>query len=495
MPVPEEIRKVPRPKNTVCKATSNPSIYLVIERKGCRYDKGRRLPVNGSTIGHIIDGAYVPLGKGEAHGRLSTSEPSMLKYGNVAFAHAVGQSLLPELGRVFDAKDAEQIYTIALVRAAFPDLKDYRIQEEYDKSWASQLFPRAAVSKSSVSSLMSRLGANYSRLAEFMRNRVDAMAGPGMVTILDGMLKSNTSKVNSFSGFSFKSRIRGEKDIVVMVAFSADKKEPICSKAFRGSMPDYTNFVDFAEEFNIREGTVIGDKAFEFDKIEGCPSLGYVYPCKRSSRRPKDLGCYKDMSMISDCGGLLLGKKVQDEKEGVWYYAFRDTDKENKEVRDFLKRAKKKGAFDQEKFARRKELAGTVVFKSNVDFALPDVYKLYRQRWEIELAFRSYKDLLKAATTREHDDWSLVGSEFVNFLSVVMTCRMKNRIEETDLFRKYTYGEILERLRDVFKVTIDKERKTWKTRPLSKEDSTILKILTEDKTDSQNQKQKQKQKQ
>ncbi|MFA6844414.1 MAG: hypothetical protein WCR02_01675, partial [Sphaerochaetaceae bacterium] len=61
MAVPEEIRNVERPRNTIvidngtgCKR------YAVIQRVGCRRENGRNLPVNGKTVGHIIDNVFVP---------------------------------------------------------------------------------------------------------------------------------------------------------------------------------------------------------------------------------------------------------------------------------------------------------------------------------------------------------------------------------------------------------------------------------------------------
>ena len=57
--VPESIRKIKRPLNTIVQATKNPNVYMVIKRIGCKYVDERRIPVNGPVVGHIIDGKYV----------------------------------------------------------------------------------------------------------------------------------------------------------------------------------------------------------------------------------------------------------------------------------------------------------------------------------------------------------------------------------------------------------------------------------------------------
>lgn len=80
--VPEYIRIIERPKNINVQAAKKDNVYLVIQRIGCKYDNGRRLHVNGSVIGHIIDGVYVEKDKDVKH--LSTRTPHMLKYGAVS---------------------------------------------------------------------------------------------------------------------------------------------------------------------------------------------------------------------------------------------------------------------------------------------------------------------------------------------------------------------------------------------------------------------------
>ena len=64
MPIPKDILAVARPKNTfVVVYGKNKNLYAVRERLGCIYKEGRRVPVNGRTIGHIVDFKYVPIEK------------------------------------------------------------------------------------------------------------------------------------------------------------------------------------------------------------------------------------------------------------------------------------------------------------------------------------------------------------------------------------------------------------------------------------------------
>lgn len=63
MSVPESIRQVPRPSNTVVidSGSNGPKRYAVHSRAKVVYTRGRNpRPVNGPVIGHIIGGKFVP---------------------------------------------------------------------------------------------------------------------------------------------------------------------------------------------------------------------------------------------------------------------------------------------------------------------------------------------------------------------------------------------------------------------------------------------------
>lgn len=68
MPIPQNILDVERPKNTVVIVYGvNKDKYAVRQRIGCKRVNGRNVPVNGPTIGHIIDGKFVPKDEEKKH--------------------------------------------------------------------------------------------------------------------------------------------------------------------------------------------------------------------------------------------------------------------------------------------------------------------------------------------------------------------------------------------------------------------------------------------
>ena len=148
-----------------------------------------------------------------------------------------------------------------------------------------------------------------------------------------------------------------------------------------------------------------------------------------------------------------------------------------KEDLDYMRRAKKKNAFNNSEYLKKQRKFGTVVFVSNMDLKLENVYEYYKLRWEIELVFKSYKSVLSQTTTREHDDYSVNGSEFINFLSTIITIRMQNKYMENKDKLAMTYNEVEEKLSDIIKATTEPDEKVWRTCTLNSTEKKLMETL------------------
>lgn len=138
-----------------------------------------------------------------------------------------------------------------------------------------------------------------------------------------------------------------------------------------------------------------------------------------------------------------------------WLYSFRDCVRAAKEERDYLSRPV--SGFSDSELKAKQERVGTVVLESNLDMTVEEIYLAYSKRGEIETVMRYYKQSCEFDETRVHDDYSVYATEFINFLSSLLTYRLPNRFENTGLLGEYTYGEIMQRLRRAKKVRTDEK--------------------------------------
>lgn len=168
--------------------------------------------------------------------------------------------------------------------------------------------------------------------------------------------------------------------------------------------------------------------------------------------------------------GTILYKKVK-MKNGKFLYSFRDPKIAYEQGGGYVEKAEKKDAFNADNYVQKRSTFGLIVFKSKADIDPLDVYLAYAQRWEIETMFYLYKNIIEHDTVNVHNDYRTYATEFINFLSVIITVRVKAEIAKKDINKQHSYKQVFEYLAKYKKVRI-KERGDW-------QDVTMLKYIEE----------------
>lgn len=456
MAIPKEILKIARPSNTIVKQRGNR--YVVVKRTSKRVGK-RVLPVELGTIGEIVDGRYVESAK-----KRTTKTVDIKDYGEVALCNALGKDLLDELLKVYDRSDAIRLYVMALLRASYGDIKNRDLQLQYETSFASEKYPGVHLSEKAVSAFLQEKGQAYSLICEFMKNRVELFAGKNIV--VDGMLKDYNSEVSSMSEFSRKARTKGSKDLSLLYAFDPESKELIAAKSYADNMLDQTTIKDFVSEYQINKGLIIFDKGFwneelfeDIDKKEG---LSYIIPLKQNSKFIKNYEMDNPTEVLQGYeDGTILYKKVR-MQNGKYLYAFRDPKLASEQEIAYVQQGKKKDKFDAERYTEKKSLFGLIVFKSKANIDPLIVYLAYSQRWSIEIFFNLYKNIMDRDTVNVHGDYRLYATEFINFLSTIISSRAKNLFVKKELNKHHSYKQIFKYLSKYKKVKLS-EKSSWKS--------------------------------
>lgn len=127
-------------------------------------------------------------------------------------------------------------------------------------------------------------------------------------------------------------------------------------------------------------------------------------------------------------------------------YAFKDYLKESGERYGFIEKMKKDPSITQEDFNKKRELFGVIVFESDQDLDPLTAYLCCEDRWQIELVFDAYKNDECRDCTNVQDDFSVFGSEFVNSLATILTCRLRRRAQRAGLLNKCSFKDLMEDL-------------------------------------------------
>ena len=451
MAVPEDVRKVPRPVNTIVgdNKKDGPNRYPVRERSSVKYiSGGNPQPKNGKVIGHIIDGVYVPLGS-----PVTSAKADMLSYGACAFVKSVSQDLFHELLSVYTPKDTYMIMAIASLRVIKPEVSAKRLSTHYRRTFISQYYPGIGLSENTVGNFLQGLGRDGTKRLAFYHKRAEAVAADHHIAI-DGTLKQDTSIVNDLSAFSYKARIKGCREVSLIYAYDIEEMEPICAEVFPGNSIDATSYKAFIRDNNIHKGIIVADKGFPpsqiRDELSERPDLHFLTPIKRNDSRIWKNNMLTFEGVLVGVGDHVLYKKKAI-KGGRFLYAYKSAWKAAMEEASFLTRRESRNDFDPKTYRKKKEVFGVIVFESDQDLDPKTAYLCYDDRWLLELVFNRYKSDECLDKTGVQGDFSLIGSEFINFISTVITCRLVRKARDADLLSIMSYGDLMDDLNSAWR--------------------------------------------
>lgn len=430
MPIPKDILAVERPSSTRVKKSGNR--YLVIKRTSKRVGN-RVVPVELGTIGEIIDGRYVEL---RSAPRRKRNVVDIKDYGEVALCNSAAKDLFLELNDVFDTKTAEKLFVIALLRAADSDIKDRDLKFAYDTSFLSELYPSVGLSENTVSDFLEDVGMAYRYIQKFMENRVARHCGKTLV--IDGTLKDSNSIVNSFSEFSRKGCTKGSRDMNLLYAYDVQTQEPVAAKPYPGNMLDMTAIEDFVRGYSIKTGILVMDKGFYskavIERLKTIEGLTYIIPLKNTAKVLRENNILDGIvsPLTSSNDSVVFYKKVKISDKS-YIYAFRDPRIAGEQEAGYYVYAKKKKIFSEEKLLEKRNGFGVIAFESKSDLSPSEVYEAYAKRWEIETMFYMYKEIIELDTVNVHSDYSVYATELINYLSVIISLRVKKKLKNTPL--------------------------------------------------------------
>ena len=471
MKVPKEIRDVPRPPNTIVYAFGHDPVKYNVKKREYRKVDGRTVQIDGATIGTIIDKKFVPTG---VRPLIRYDDSDMKFWGPSQLVINRGRDILDDLLEAYEPDDALKTFVIAVLRTVENGITDYELKEAYDMDYISVTYPRVPVSKDTVSKHLFDLGRTYSRMTKFMELRCSRVPVNHSVAV-DGMLKSYESDDDVFSDYSRKALKKGTRDISVVYAYDVDQMEPVCCKIYPGNQTDVSVFRDFLEENKLQKGFIITDKGFSYSSAKSVfldnPGLHFLIPLRRDAKAIGEYCALKMDHTLSNRYGI-ESRKVR-MHDGRYLYAFRDPLIAKGEEELWAEQHKDYDPADLE--AARSEF-GSIVFISDLDAKPETMFAAYEERWELEVLFRFYKHILGMDETRVESEMSVLGTEFVNFLSVVMMCRLRKAFYDVDCLRKRSFKANMKLLKKGIMVRRSKEGEWLPKKITEKEEGAFIEL-------------------
>jgi hypothetical protein len=199
--------------------------------------------------------------------------------------------------------------------------------------------------------------------------------------------------------------------------------------------------------FSLLPGPVLRD---HYNELAERPDLHFLTPIKRNDTRITNNSLLAFEGVLSGIGDHVLYKK-KEIKGGRFLYAYRSAHKAAIEEAAFLARREDKNDYDPAAYEKKKALFGVIVFESDQDLDPTTAYLCYDDRWLLELVFNRYKNDECLDRTNVQGDFSVIGSEFINFISTVITCRLIRKAREAELLKFMSYGDLMDDLNSAWR--------------------------------------------
>ena len=183
----------------------------------------------------------------------------------------------------------------------------------------------------------------------------------------------------------------------------------------------------------LDKGFYTKDNIKDFNSIE---ELSYIVPLKNSSKIIKDSNILGSINKhLKGYEEMILYDKIKLE-ENKFLYGFKNLKDEYEQKISYIAFNDKNDKFDGEKYNEKNNTFGVIVFESNKDLSPLEVYLAYLKRWEIEMMFKMMKEVLDLDTVNVHSDYSVIATEFINYISVIMAQRVKQILRNKKITTK-----------------------------------------------------------
>lgn len=471
--VPEEIRKM-RPAGTTVKNIKGhyyvyeytPTSIKVESPDGSVRWKSKT--TTGPCIGQITaESGFVSNG-----GKLSETEATVLDFGCYLLIRECSVETLAMLKEHFNAKEADQIFTVASIFVAekFQHMK--RIAGIRSDSVLSKWYPGVQVGRDALSTLYSNLGRHGSIPERFQQGLIDSSSKK---VAIDGHVIACSADSADLSAFGYKARKLGTEQINWMTAYDVESKLPLCGAMFNGADPDKTAVEAMFDRFHFENTLFLVDRGFNTSRDKSLFSEnGNTYIVPMISGRSDYEAVYKVLkfdkrkSFVYDKDGyssLIRYETYVIGDRPTRYFTFLDTTRQSAERQTYIKKiaAREKG-YSQEGLLESEKDFGLFLLETNdPDITAQDVFCNYKSRWSLETFYNYIDNTLDFNALYQKDYCSTQGLGFIVQVAGMIFHDIQKRLKKENLSVKDTMfllkGLKLIRERDRYVVRNDNKQR------------------------------------
>ena len=428
---------------------------IAIERRGDSYYASRVTSVwdlkkkraQKKTLEYL--GKVTPKGIVPPKGKRLPQIGGVLEAGNFAYLENFARHLSEPLSECFP-DDWQSILAAAAIRLCYRGTFG-RMRVRYETSFAKRLWPEAALSKNSLSELLTRLGRQWPA----QRDLFARMASSEKHMAIDLSHIFSDSQNIPWIEYGHNGDDVWRPQVGIMLMWGTTTQRPGFLKLLPGAAHSAQTIVNAIWESGLQDLIAVVDKGFWSPGNMECfedANIRYAMALKR------DLPIIKHASQTQYKKYFRYRKRAQwwrsTELDGRVIFHYLDKTIADQEESTYLERVENRMATMTD-YKRLKNRFGTLSILTDTGLSAEKTYSLYKERCDVEYAFDTLQNTLGAEVTWMRSRESLQGYLFIIFIALHLYSQVLEHLKRKGLLTRYSVQDVLTYLSKVCIVEMD----------------------------------------
>jgi len=383
--------------------------------------------------------------------RKSRVARSIYEYGNYRLLYELSKDIIPLLKKAF-SDEHNEIIAMGMMKV-MQDIPIKMMEKVWEKVYLSTEIS-ASLSPNSVSKTLKSIGSDWDSQMRFYKE----IMGGDKHFLFDMSSIVSYSENLRMAEKGYNAEHHYLRQINFILVYSVDRGLPVMIKAMEGSIRDIKALKQIIKEYGIKGCRIILDRGFSSYNLVDIMEereVKYILPLKRNSKMI-DYEMKMGGSFTYEGRGIKWGKKSIE--GGRYLYLYEDVKLRGEEETTYISLIEE-GKREKEGLEEEGKRFGKISILTNEDGKGDEIYKLYKQREMVEVAFDAMKNEMENDKTYLSDDDAVRGYFFIAFISLYLYFRVLEEIRKKGLTGKISVKELLFELSKVYLVNYSDGRK------------------------------------
>ncbi len=382
------------------------------------------------------------IGKINENGLVEKNRISIYEYANSELLLESLDTIIPNLKRYFPYI-YENIIAMSIIKT-INNVPIRLMKSQWSKLYASENID-AHLSPNTISDTLKTIGKDFESQRRFFKSIMDN----SKYLIFDlSSLFSRSENINIVEK-GYNHEHKNIKQINFALIFSKNNK-PVILEPLPGSVRDMKSMDFIIKTYELKNSIIIADRglsSYEVTENMRKNKIDFIIALRRNMNII-DYTINMDKNFIYHDRGINSGVK---ETSYGYLYIFEDVMMRADEETTFISYIKE-GKRSNDDLIKSRVKFGKISILSSLNIDNEEIFKLYKEREEVEQVFDTMKNTLEYDKMYLQDTYSLRGYFFISFISLYSYYSIVQLLKKNNVYPKISVKEVLLELSKIYAI-------------------------------------------